>query len=81
MAADMDNQRRHYPRFHRLSRSQFMPPKQSHLQPPTSFEAKGPCEVWSWDITWRPGPVAAGILFYLYLIVDIYSRKIVGWEV
>jgi transposase InsO family protein len=49
-------------------------------KPPTSFEAKGPCEVWSWDITWMPGPVA-GIFFYLYLIVDIYSRKIVGWEV
>lgn len=27
-----------------------------------------------------PGPVA-GIFFYLYLIVDIFSRKIVGWEV
>ena len=27
-----------------------------------------------------PGPVA-GMFFYLYLIVDIYSRKIVGWEV
>lgn len=47
---------------------------------PTSFEAKGPCQVWSWDITWLPGPVA-GTFFYLYLIVDIWSRKIVGWEV
>jgi putative transposase len=27
-----------------------------------------------------PGPVA-GMFFYLYLIVDIFSRKIVGWEV
>lgn len=48
--------------------------------PPTSFEAKGPCQVWSWDITWLSGPIA-GAFFYLYLIVDIYSRKIVGWEV
>jgi len=48
--------------------------------PPTSFEAKGPCQVWSWDITWMPGPVA-GLFFYLYLIIDIYSRKAVGWEV
>ena len=30
--------------------------------------------------TWMPGPVA-GMFFYLYLIVDIFSRKIVGWEV
>jgi len=30
--------------------------------------------------TWLPGPVL-GMFFYLYLIVDIYSRKIVGWEV
>ena len=27
-----------------------------------------------------PGPVA-GMFFYLYLIMDIFSRKIVGWEV
>ena len=49
-------------------------------KPPTSYKASGPCEVWTWDITWMPGPVA-GMFFYLYLIVDIYSRKIVGWEV
>lgn len=49
-------------------------------RPPTSFEAKGPRQVWSWDITWLPGP-ALGLFFYLYLIEDIFSRKIVGWEV
>ena len=49
-------------------------------KPPTSYKASTPCEVWTWDITWMPGPVA-GMFFYLYLIVDIYSRKIVGWEV
>lgn len=49
-------------------------------KPPTSYQATGPCQVWTWDITWLPGPIA-GIFFYLYLIVDIYSRKIVGWEV
>ena len=31
-------------------------------------------------MTWLPGPVA-GMFFCLYLIVDIFSRKIVGWEV
>jgi len=49
-------------------------------KPPTSYQASGPLEVWTWDITWMPGPVA-GMVFYLYLIVDIFSRKIVGWEV
>lgn len=36
--------------------------------------------MWTWDITWLPGPVK-GLFFYLYLILDVYSRKIVGWEV
>ena len=49
-------------------------------KPPTSYKAAAPCEVWTWDITWMPGPVL-GMFFYLYLIVDIFSRKIVGWEV
>ena len=49
-------------------------------EPPTSYQASASCEVWTWDITWMPGPVA-GMFFYLYLIVDIFSRKIVGWEV
>jgi transposase InsO family protein len=49
-------------------------------KPPTSYKASAPCEVWTWDITWMPGPIT-GMFFYLYLIVDIYSRKIVGWEV
>jgi len=49
-------------------------------KPPASYKASAPCEVWTWDITWMPGPVL-GLFFYLYLIVDIFSRKIVGWEV
>jgi transposase InsO family protein len=36
--------------------------------------------LWSWDISWLPGP-ARGTWFYLYLIMDVYSRKIVGHEV
>lgn len=38
------------------------------------------CQVWTWDITYLNGPVK-GTHYYLYMIVDIYSRKIVGWEV
>jgi transposase InsO family protein len=47
---------------------------------PPRLCAKAPCEVWTWDISWLPGPVK-GLFFYLYLIVDLYSRKIVSWEV
>jgi transposase InsO family protein len=42
-------------------------------KPPASFAAKGPCQVWSRDITWLPGPVA-GTVFCLCLIIDIFSR-------
>jgi transposase InsO family protein len=48
--------------------------------PPPSHTADGPNQVWCWDITYLPGPVR-GMFFYLYLILDLYSRKIVGWEV
>ena len=47
---------------------------------PTTHEASGPNRVWSWDISWMPRRVR-GLYWYLYLILDIYSRKIVGWEV
>ena len=48
--------------------------------PPKGYCATGPNQVWTWDITWLPAPIR-GMYFYLYMIVDIYSRKIVGWEV
>ena len=46
----------------------------------TTHSANGPNQLWSWDITWLPGP-AKGFHFYLYLILDVFSRKIVGWEI
>ena len=42
--------------------------------------ATGPNQLWCWDITWLPG-AAKGFYFYLYLILDVYSRKVVGWEI
>src|SRR5690606_36720344 len=36
--------------------------------------------VWCWDMTYLPAQVK-GLWFYLYLILDLYSRKIVGWEI
>ena len=42
--------------------------------------ATGPNEVWSWDITKLLGP-AKWSYFYLYVILDIFSRYVVGWMV
>jgi len=49
-------------------------------RPPTTHIATAPGQVWCWDMTYLPATVA-GRWFYLYLIVDLYSRKVVGWEV
>ena len=42
--------------------------------------ATGANQVWSWDISKLRGP-AKWSYFYLYVVMDIYSRKIVGWSV
>ena len=42
--------------------------------------ALGPGQVWSWDITKLRGP-DRGVYFDLYVIMDIYSRYVVGWTV
>jgi putative transposase len=47
---------------------------------PTTYVASAPNQVWTWDITWLPGPIR-GYFFKLYLIIDIFSRYIVGWEI
>ena len=40
--------------------------------------AEAPNEVWSWDITKLRGP-AKGVYYYLYVVMDIFSRLVVGW--
>jgi len=47
---------------------------------PVAYTADGPNQIWSWDITYLASDLK-GVFFYLYLFMDIYSRKIVGWEV
>jgi transposase InsO family protein len=42
--------------------------------------ATGPCQVWSWDITYLRTSVR-GLFFYLYMIVDVWSRKIIAAQV
>jgi len=43
-----------------------------------SHKANGPLQVWSWDITYLRSCVR-GQYYYLYLVVDVWSRKIVGF--
>jgi len=47
---------------------------------PKALKATAPNQVYTWDITYLPTQVK-GVFYYLYLVVDIYSRKIVGWQV
>ena len=42
--------------------------------------ATAPCHVWSWDITKLLGP-QKWTYYYLYVILDIFSRYVVGWMV
>lgn len=53
-------------------------PKQKRVRP--ELKATEPCQVWCWDITWLPSNIQ-GKYFYLYLIIDMYSRFIIDWEV
>ncbi|MFZ3119109.1 MAG: IS3 family transposase, partial [Variovorax sp.] len=50
------------------------------MRPPTTHIATAPGQVWCWDMTYLPANVM-GRWFHLYLILDLYSRKIVGAEV
>jgi transposase InsO family protein len=47
---------------------------------PSTHVATEPRQLWCWDMTYLPASVL-GRWFYLYLILDVYSRKIVGYEV
>jgi transposase InsO family protein len=47
---------------------------------PKTYTATQANRVWSWDITYLASSIR-GQFFYLYLFMDIYSRKVVGWEI
>lgn len=47
---------------------------------PRAVCATAPNQLYSWDITYLPAAIR-GQFFYLYLFLDIFSRKIVGWQV
>ena len=54
-------------------------PRQQRSKP-RALSASAPNQLFSWDITYLP-TLVTGIYFYLYLFVDIFSRKIVGWQI
>lgn len=54
--------------------------KAKTVRPIPQLVATGPNQIWSWDITYLNAPIK-GKFYYLYLFMDIWSRKIVGWEV
>jgi putative transposase len=47
---------------------------------PTTHTATSWAQVWCWDLTFLP-TLVKGRWYYLYMILDLFSRKIVGWEV
>ncbi len=54
--------------------------KPSRNSKPKEYVLTGPNQVWSWDITYLRSSVR-GKFYFLYLVVDIWSRMIVGWAV
>lgn len=72
--------------FYRVLRSRNMVHHRSETKAPRTsarppeLVATGPNQVWSWDITYLKTSVS-GIFLYAYVIIDVWSRKIVGWEI
>jgi putative transposase len=62
--------------LHHRGRSQV----RKNVGKPTSYTAHEANEVWSWDITYLASTIK-GRFYYLYLFEDIFSRKVVGYEV
>lgn len=62
--------------LHRRGRAR--PPQEP--RPVPRLRTDGPNQLWSWDITYLPTSVR-GVWLYLYLVVDVWSRKIVAWDV
>jgi putative transposase len=72
--------------FYRILRAEGKLHHRSESRPavkrsaPPELVATGPNQVFSWDITYMKTGVS-GIFLYAYLIIDVWSRKIVGWSV
>jgi len=71
--------------FYRILREEGQQKHRERSQPashhkPREHVATGPCQVFSWDITYLRSAVR-GQFYYLYMFEDIWSRKIMGWDV
>jgi putative transposase len=53
----------------------------TRVHKPREYAASEPLRVLSWDITYLNKAFVRGEFFFLYLYVDVWSRKILGWEV
>ena len=72
--------------FYRIPREAGQATHRGRAQPPQKLarprpcRATGPNQVWSWDITCLAAAIR-GTFYRLYMVEDIFSRKIVGWEI
>jgi putative transposase len=71
--------------FYRVLKKESMLQHRSASRPkthrkPDELSASKPNQLWSWDITYLPSDIL-GKYFYLYLFLDVFSRKIVGFDV
>lgn len=71
--------------FHRVLRAEDQLNHRAPSRPPVArtpprLVATGPDQVWSWDITYLRAAIR-GTFYRLYMTVDIWSRKIIGWAV
>lgn len=65
---------------HDLVRERRRGHQPSRRYTPPRVHATGPNQAWSWDITRLRGP-GVRCWFYLYVVIDIFSRKIVAWTI
>lgn len=71
--------------FYRILKSESLTAHRGHSKPrvvakPMAYEAVRPNQIYSWDITYLQSCVR-GQFYYLYLFLDIFSKKIVGWNI
>jgi putative transposase len=83
--ADMDIYKASERTMYRLLRRHELSNHRERTRPrsrhrPVERRAHGPNQAWAWDITFLRSPIR-GAFWMLYLIIDVWSRKIVGWEV
>lgn len=67
-------------REEKLNKHRLKSKPNRNIKKPRALKATGPNQVYTWDITYLPTRVK-GQFYYLYLMMDIFSRKIVGWQI